>query len=92
MIVFDKLKDILKEQQLNWGDLSKSGISVNMPARFRQNKSVSTDSINKVCEYLQVQPGDIMEWVPDGIYDSTSVEKAKLERQIEELQEKLKQL
>lgn len=26
---------------------------------------VSTETINKICEFLDVQPGDIMEYIPD---------------------------
>ena len=31
----------------------------------RGDKAVTTDSINAICAYLGVQPGEIMEYVPD---------------------------
>ncbi len=84
MIVYYKLGNILKERGITWKDLTKSGISVNMPQKFSQNKNVNSDTIDKVCMYLGVQPGDIMECV-----DEKDIEKAKLEAQMAELQKKL---
>lgn len=56
------------------------------------NRPISTESLNKVCEYLKVQPGDIMEWIPDEEYEKQNAEKLAIEKQIAELQAKLKQL
>lgn len=84
MIVYYKLSNILKERGMTWKDLTKSGISVNMPQKFSQNKNVNSDTIDKVCMYLGVQPGDIMECV-----DENELEKAKLEAQMAEIQKKL---
>lgn len=36
-----------------------------MPTKFSLNRVVKTDVIDKICAYLHVQPGDIMEWVED---------------------------
>lgn len=92
MIVYDKLANLLKERNMQWKDLCGSGISVNMPTKFSQNKSMNTDIINKVCEFLQVQPSEIMEWIPDSEYEKQNAEKLAIEAQIAELQAKLKQM
>lgn len=98
LIVFSrKLGDYLEKHNMKWGELIKSGIAVNTPQKFSHNRPVSTETINKVCEYLQVQPGDIMEWIPDADYEKmqatqTEIEKQKLEAQIAELQQKLNKL
>lgn len=84
MIVYYKLANLLKERNMNWKDLCEAGISVNTPQKFSQNKNVSTDTLDKVCEYLNVQPGDIMEWV-----DEKEEERAKIQAQIDALQKKL---
>jgi DNA-binding Xre family transcriptional regulator len=34
-------------------------------ARMKQGKSVSTDTINSLCNYLHCKPGDIMTYSPD---------------------------
>ena len=63
-----------------------------MPAKFSKNKPMNTDIINKVCEYLQVQPSEIMEWIPDVEYEKANEEIASIEQQIAELKAKKKQL
>lgn len=65
MIVYRKLNNLLKEKGMTWKDLCQAGISVNMPTKFSLNRVVKTDVIDKICAYLHVQPGDIMEWVED---------------------------
>lgn len=77
---------------MQWKDLCKAGISINMPAKFSKNKPMNTDIINKVCEYLKVQPSEIMEWIPDEEYNKANAEKLAIEAQIAELQAKLKKM
>lgn len=94
MIVYYKLANILKERNMQWKDLCNAGISINTPTKFSQNRSMNTDIIDKVCEYLQVQPCDIMEWISLEDYEkmqkeNNSAEKAKIKQQIAELQAKL---
>lgn len=88
MIVYYKLANILKDRGMIWKDLCNAGISVNMPAKFSQNKNVNTETIDKVCAYLHIQPSDMMEWVED----ETEAERKQIEAQIAELQKKLKQM
>ena len=92
MIVYKKLEKILQDRNMQWKSLCDAGISVNMPAKFSKNKPMNTDIINKVCEYLHVQPSEIMEWVPDEEYNKKNLEKEAIEAQIAELQAKLKQM
>lgn len=92
MIVYTKLATLLKEKKMAWKDLCNSGIAANTPQKFSQNRPISTESLNKVCEYLKVQPSEIMEWIPDEEYNKANEEKQAIEAQIAELQEKLKQM
>ena len=86
MIIYNKLGDYLKSKNMKYIDLQRElGLSPSMTAKFTKNRTVSTDTINKVCEYLKVQPSVIMEWIPDADYEKTNA-------QIAELQAKLKQL
>lgn len=85
MIVYYKLANILKERNMQWKDLCNSGISANMPQKFSQNKSVTTETIDKVCTYLHIQPSDMMEWVED----ERNLRKRELETQIKALQQEL---
>lgn len=92
MIVYYKLANVLKERNMTWKDLRMAGLSQNMPTRFSKNENINSDTINKVCEYLQVQPSEIMEWIPDAEYNKVNEEKQAIEAQIAELQAKLKQM
>lgn len=92
MIVYYKLANVLKERNMTWKDLRMAGLSQNMPTRFSKNENINSDTINKVCEYLQVQPSEIMEWIPDAEYNKANEEIASIEQQIAELEAKKKQL
>lgn len=92
MIVYYKLANVLKERNMTWKDLRMAGLSQNMPTRFSKNENINSDTINKVCEYLQVQPSEIMEWIPNAEYNKVNEEKQAIEAQIAELQAKLKQM
>ena len=92
MIVYYKLANVLKERNMTWKDLRMAGLSQNMPTRFSKNENINSDPINKVCEYLQVQPSEIMEWIPNAEYNKVNEEKQAIEAQIAELQAKLKQM
>lgn len=97
MIVYDKLANILRERNMQWKDLCNGGLSVNTPTKFSQNRTMNTDNINKVCTFLQVQPSEIMEWIPDNEYEirkqnAKQEERQNIEAQIAELQAKLKEI
>lgn len=93
MIVYDKLGDYLKSKNMKYIDLQRElALSPSMTAKFTKNRTISTDTLNKVCEYLKVQPGDIMEWIPDEKYNKANEEIASIEQQIAELQAKKKEL
>ena len=84
MIVYNKLGNYLKSKNMKYIDLQrKLELSPSMTAKFTKNRTISTDTLNKVCEYLHVQPGE---------YDKQNSEKQAIEAQIAELQAKLKNL
>lgn len=84
MIVYYKLSNILKERNMQWKDLCKAGISVNTPTKFSQNKTMNTEIIDKVCAFLKVQPGDIMEWV-----NESDQKEREIQAKIDALQKQL---
>ncbi len=93
MIVYNKLGDYLKSKNMKYIDLQRElALSPSMTAKFTKNRTMSTDTLNKVCEYLKVQPSEIMEWIPDAEYEKANEEKQAIEAQIQELQAKLKQM
>ena len=93
MIVYDKLMNILSERQMNKRQLSEAiGIKANTMSALSKNRNVNMETINRICEYLHVQPSDIMEWIPDAEYEKANEEIASIEQQIAELEAKKKQL
>ena len=93
MIVYNKLGDYLKSKNMKYIDLQRElALSPSMTAKFTKNRTISTDTLNKVCEYLQVQPSEIMEWIPDAEYNKANAERQAIEAQIAELQAKLSEL
>ena len=93
MIVYNKLGDYLQSKNMKYIDLQRElNLSPSVTAKFQKNRTISTDTLNKVCEYLCVQPNEIMEWIPDAEYESANAEKLAIEAQIAELQAKLKQM
>lgn len=96
MIVYYKLDALLKERKITKTQLTKdTGISTNIVSKISKNEGFKTETIDRLCEYLQVQPSEIMEWIPNEEYEkqkrnAQNEEKAKIEQQIQELQAKLK--
>lgn len=92
MIVYTKLGSLLQQRKMSWSDLRKAGLSQNMPTRFSKNENINGDTLNKVCEYLHVQPSEIMEWIPDEEYNKATEQLADIDAQIAALQAKKKEL
>lgn len=91
MIVYYKLDTLLSERKITKTQLCKdTGISTNVVSKISKNEVFKTDTLNRICEYLKVQPSEIMEWIPDAEYQKANAEKIAIEAQIAELQEKLK--
>ena len=98
MIVYYILDALLKERNVTKTQLCKdTGISTNVVSKISKNEVLKTDTLNRICEYLKVQPTDIMEWIPDAEYEkrlseSKNAERLAIEKQIAELQAKLQQM
>lgn len=93
MIVYNKLNSLLEERHITRTKLGEdTGLSTNIISKISKNEGFKTETINRLCEYLKVQPGDIMEWIPDSEYSSLNKEKLEIQAQIEKLQAKLKKL
>ena len=89
MIVYNKLAEHLKQNGKKLIDLqNEMKISRTIIAKFQKNRNVNTETIDKICTYLHVQPGDIMEWVEN----EDELEKQEIKTQMKALQERLKEL
>ena len=86
MIKFDKLMTLIKQSGKTKTVITKKlGIGTNTMSALTNNRVVTTETIDRVCEYFHCQPGDIMEYVPD----SPKVTKEAILRQIAVLQKEL---
>lgn len=64
MIKYYKLFDLLNRKGLKKTDLLKILSSATV-AKLSKGENVNTDVINKICKFLNVQPGDIMEYIEE---------------------------
>lgn len=70
MITFDKLFQTMeKKHKSGYNLLRDNVIGGGTLSRIKQGKSISTDTINRLCNYLNCKPGDIMTYSPDHIED-----------------------
>lgn len=65
-----KVKQLMDDRGLKKVDLRKIGFNPNVVDKvlsgpLNKGKRVDTETINRLCEVLACQPGDIMEYVPD---------------------------
>ncbi len=66
-IIYDKLLELMKQKGLTTYRIRKEKIiSEGTLQSIRQGKGISTDSIAALCEALNCQPGDLIEYIPDG--------------------------
>ena len=73
MIAYYKLLDLLNRKGLKKIDLQR-GIksSPNTMAKISRNEYISLQNINEICKFLNCQPSDIIEYIPDNNDSETS--------------------
>lgn len=65
-IKYYKLLDLLNKRGISKGELKeRSGISSATMAKISKGEFINTEVINRICSTLDVQPGEIMEYIPD---------------------------
>ena len=64
-ISYKKLFDLMKQKGFKKTDLRKNGFSPTVVNRLVKDDFVNTLTILKLCEFLECQPGDIMECIDD---------------------------
>jgi len=63
---YDKLWQLLSEKNMTKEDLRTSiGVSTNFIAKLGKHCNVNTDSLLKICAFLNCDVTDIMEFIPD---------------------------
>lgn len=64
-ISYNKLWKLLVDKKMSKADLRKAaGIAPNTMTRLRRDEEVTLSVLNKICSTLEVDVGDIMEFLP----------------------------
>ena len=64
MVSYDKLWKILIDKKMNRTELKKAAnISFNVIAKLGKNEFVSMESIYKICDTLDCDVGEVMEFI-----------------------------
>lgn len=93
MIVYYKLDTLLDERKITKTQLCKdTGISTNVVSKISKNEIFKTDTLNRICEYLHVQPSEIMEWIPDAEYEKANAKEAEILAQMDALKKQLEEV
>ena len=65
-ISYNKLWKLLVDKKMSKADLRKvTGIAPNTMTRLRRNEEVTLTVLHKICSTLEVDIGDIMEFLPE---------------------------
>lgn len=66
MISYKKLFELMEQKNIKKRDLrEKYNISPTIISRLNNNSNVAVDTIMYLCEILNCQPSDIMEYIPN---------------------------
>ena len=73
-IRYDKLFSLLKQRKTTIYRLRKDNVigGATLEKMRKAEKHIDTRSIESLCKYFNCQPGDIMEYVEDGVSNETS--------------------
>lgn len=68
MISYKPLQKLLIDKEINKTELKEiTGLSSATIAKFNSNEYVSLEVIDRICESLNCQPGDLIEYVPNKV-------------------------
>ncbi len=80
MIAYFKLLDLLNRKNIGKEEFRKKiGISSGTMAKIGKNEYISLEVIDKICIYLNCQPGDIMEYIETEEKTSKEIWKDQIE-------------
>ena len=87
-VSYNRLWKLLVDRKMSKADLRKqAAIAPNTMTKLRRDKEVTLEVLGKICKTLDVDYGDIMEYV-----DENKAELAKLEAEKQALEAKIAQL
>lgn len=74
-VSYKKLFDIMEDRGLKKYWLRQNGINPKVVDALKNNRNVNVSTLLDLCRLLNVQPGDLLEYIPDNPENiSTSIE------------------
>ena len=72
-ISYNRLRKLLVDRKMSKADLSKiAGIAPNTMTKLRRDQEVTLTVLGRICDVLNVNIGDIMEFLPEISQNDTS--------------------
>lgn len=72
-VSYSKLWKLLVDKKMSKADLRKAaGIAPNTMTRLRRDEEVTLSILGKICSTLNVNIGDIMEFLPDTLSETAT--------------------
>ena len=66
MISYNKLWELLKAKEIPRSHLKRKGVVVGQSySNLTAGESITMATLNAICRYLNCQPGDVLEYIPD---------------------------
>ncbi|MPN58964.1 hypothetical protein SDC9_206681 [bioreactor metagenome] len=56
------MRQFMQEHSISYYYLANQGIDAQTLQRIRHDKSITTDTLDKICRLLNCQPGQLMEY------------------------------
>lgn len=76
-ISYNKLWKLLIDKNMSASELRKrAGIAPNTMTRMRKNQEVSLALLEKICNYIQCDFGELIEYVEDNLEDEGGVNRS----------------
>ena len=73
-ISYNRLRKLLVDRKMSKADLRKiAGIAPNTMTKLRRDQEVTLTVLGRICDVLNVNIGDIMEFLPEISQNDTSV-------------------
>lgn len=91
-VEFNRLFEKLKAEGITQKQFLNAGFSASSLNKMRNNGSITTETICRICDYFHCMPDEIMEFIPDADYIEKQKAKEEVQAQIDQLQAKLKNL
>lgn len=67
MITYEKLFIVLENKGLNKAWLRKNGFNANTVDQLTKNQSITINTLDKLCNILDIEPADILTFTKDKI-------------------------